>query len=86
MRAVGDEVVATGKGIVDADSSLGNAQVVAVATAFRTVHATTLRTVAVIEQLGRQTGELRALGSLEHEGRHGGTVLTKVDDKRLAFR
>ena len=85
VRAVGDEVVAAGKGIVDADSSLGNAQVVAVATAFRTVHAATLRTVAIVEQLGRQTSELRSLGSLEDEGRHGGTVLAKVDDERLAW-
>ena len=60
------------------------AQVVAMDGALGTVHAARAGAVAVVEQLAGQTGQHGALVGPERELRHGGAVLSEIDDERLA--
>ena len=78
MRVVGHIIISGSKGVIQADTSVGNAQVFTVATSFRTVHATNLSTVAVIEQLCGKAGQHCSLGSFEYERGYTGTVLPEV--------
>ena len=57
-----------------------DAKIAAMDTPLGTVHATTLGTVAVVQQLGRQATEACALLSIETERGNGCAVLSEVDD------
>ena len=78
MRIIGHIVISASKGIIQTDTGVGDAQVFAMAASFRTVHATNLGAVAVIEQLCREAGQHRSLGGFEYERRYAGTILSEV--------
>ena len=83
MGIVVDEAVAIGKGVVDPDTLVLDAEVTTVDTALRTIHATDLGTVAIVKDLTRQTGEHGSCLGLEGEGGYAGAVLSEVYDERL---
>ena len=72
------------EGIFKNHTEVGNAEVGTIHATLRTVHTATLCAIAVVEHLGRETGEDCTLLSLECKLRHCGAVLTKVDNQRLA--
>ena len=61
-----------------------DAEVQAVAAAFRPVHATTLCAISVVQQLAREAREHGAFLRLELEGGHCGSVLAEIDHECLA--
>ena len=83
LGMIGHIAVVLCKGVLEKHADVGDAQVGAVATALRTVHAAALGSVAVVEQLGGEAGELGAFLGTEHERGNGCTVLAEVDDQCL---
>ena len=78
MRVVGHIIISGSKSVIQTNTGVGDAQIFAMATSFRTVHATNLSTVAVIEQLCGKAGQHCSLGSFEYERGYTGTALPEV--------
>ena len=72
------------KRVAEQHAGVGNAQVQAVAAAFRPVHAAALCAVAVVQKLGREASQHGAGLCFELEGGNCGSVLTEIDHKCLA--
>ena len=64
---ISDIIFAIGKGIMKQHTDLRSTQVQTVATALWSIHATFLSSVAIVEQLGRQAGQLRAALCVKEE-------------------
>ena len=82
-RGIVHKVVPSGKGIDETEVMVEGAQVAAVDTALRTVHTTAFGTIAIVQNLARQTGQHGSFLGFEDERRHGGAVLAEVDHQRL---
>ena len=78
MRIIGHIVISASKGIIQTDTSVGDAQIFTVATSFRAIHSTNLGAVAVIEQFRGKAGQHCSFGSFEYERRYAGTILSEV--------
>ena len=84
MWIVGNRFLARSKRIVETHTRTGNTEIVAMHTAFRTIHATAPGSIAIVQQFGRKASQHGTFRSLKDKRRNCRTILSEIDHQCLA--